>query len=292
MHAQVQFGSLAIVASTRSPLPWKNKMASTIAPWTSLTLTLTLTNAADPKSPTLPYLILPLFPPDCTAIKLFHQINLQNQNFDAPAWFPEEKELDMLPGNITGVPPKFHYYPFCYIDWKEEAQIHNEAALWSSIWTMTARRCFYMFRYMRASTSNYTQPNKATDRVVYSWDGYSSLLLVVDEAMQYIWVFLTKSKDPPLDIVDAFLKKFAHDYGKSICTDQGGKLARAFALSDLLLRKYGYVMEPIGTVSPSQNVAVEVYNGKVAIKMRTLFLRIRPPRKILVVHPLTQSIPP
>ncbi len=139
---------------------------------------------------------------------------------------PGKKELDMLPGNVTGVPPKFHYHPFRYIDWKEEAQIHKQAALWSSIRTTEARRCFYMdFGYMRASTSNYTQPNKATDRVVYSWDRYSSYLLMVNEATRYIWVFLTKSKDPPLDIVDAFLKRFAHDHGSSIRTDQGSKLA-------------------------------------------------------------------
>ena len=106
------------------------------------------------------------------------------------------------------------------------------------------------FGYMRASTSNYTQPNKAKDRVVYYWDKYSSYLLVVNEATRYIWVFLTKSKDPPLDIVDAFLKRFAHDHGSSIRTDQGGKLAESFALSNLLLRKYGYVVEPTGADSP------------------------------------------
>jgi hypothetical protein len=55
---------------------------------------------------------------------------------------PGEKELDMLPGNVTGVPPKFHYHPFCYIDWKEEAQISKQVALWSSIQTTEARRCF------------------------------------------------------------------------------------------------------------------------------------------------------
>jgi hypothetical protein len=143
----------------------------------------------------------------------------------------------MLPGNVTGVPLKFHHHPFCYIDWKEEAQIHKQAALQSSIQTMEARCCFYMdFGYMRASTSDYTQPNKATNRVVYSWDGYSSYLLVVDEATQYIWVFLTKSKDPPLDIVDTFLKWFAHVHGGSISTGQGGERAQSFALSDLLLR--------------------------------------------------------
>jgi hypothetical protein len=61
-----------------------------------------------------------------------------NQLIESEPWMlrlgsPGEKELDMLPGNISGVPPKFHYHLFCYIDWKEEAQIQKQTALRSSI---------------------------------------------------------------------------------------------------------------------------------------------------------------
>ena len=51
---------------------------------------------------------------------------------------------------------------------------------------------------MRSSTSDYAHPNKSTDRVVSFYDGYTSYLLIIDEASRMAWIFLTKSKDPPL----------------------------------------------------------------------------------------------
>jgi hypothetical protein len=77
--------------------------------------------------------------------------------------------------------------------------------------------------------------NKNTDRVVTSYDGFSLYLLIVDEATHFIWVFLTKSKAPPLDIHDSFFACFGHEHGGSVRTDQGSELARSFALSNLLL---------------------------------------------------------
>ncbi len=48
---------------------------------------------------------------------------------------------------------------------------------------------------MDASTSNYSQPSKKNDWIVLSYDGYSSYVLVIDEASRYTWVFLTTSKE-------------------------------------------------------------------------------------------------
>ena len=184
---------------------------------------------------------------------------------------PGEDQLDLLPGNVIGVPPGFHYHPFRFVDWKEEARIQKQAAMRSAERTSECRRRFYMdFGFMRASTSNYTQPSKTTDRVVASYDGFSAYLLVVDEASRYMWVFLTQSKSPPTEIIDTFLSRFGHERGGSIRTDQGGELARSFALSDKVLRSHNYVMEPTGADSPSQNGAVEIYNNKLAIRARTL----------------------
>ena len=136
--------------------------------------------------------------------------------------------------------------------------------------TLEVGRRFYMdFGFIRASTSDYSKPNKSIDRVEDSWDGYSSYLLIVDEASRYIWVFLTKSKEPPLDIIDTFLTRFGHRNGGSVRSDQGGELARSFAYSDLLLRKHKYVVEPTGADSPSQNGAVEIYNAKLAVLVRS-----------------------
>jgi hypothetical protein len=69
------------------------------------------------------------------------------------------------------------------------------------------------FDFMRASTSNYTQPTKTTDRVVLLYDGFSAYLLIVDEASRYMWVFLTHSKSSPIDIIDTFLSRFGHERG-------------------------------------------------------------------------------
>jgi hypothetical protein len=184
---------------------------------------------------------------------------------------PGEQQLDLLPGNVTRIPHGFHYHPFWVIDWKEEARIQKQAAQRSAERTTDCKRRFYMdFGFMRASTSNFLKPNKKYDRVVLSYDGFLSYLLIIDEVSRFVWVFLTNTKEPPLDIVDTFLSRFGHANGGSIRTDQGGELARSFALSDLVLRTHKYVLEPTGADSPSQNGSVEIYNNKLAVCARTL----------------------
>ncbi len=96
---------------------------------------------------------------------------------------------------------------------------------------------------MRASTSDYAYPNKSTDRVVSSHDEYMSYLLVIDEASRMAWVFLTKSKDPPIDIVCVFLTLHGHSDGGCVRTDQGGELASSGAFRDLLMREFSYSLE-------------------------------------------------
>ena len=107
---------------------------------------------------------------------------------------PSKDQLDLLHGNVTGIPPGFQYHPFRFIDWKEEARIQKQAAQQSAKCTTEAKQRFYMdFGFMRASTSDFSRPNKKTNRVVTSCDGFSSYLLIFDEATCFIWVFLTKS---------------------------------------------------------------------------------------------------
>jgi hypothetical protein len=130
---------------------------------------------------------------------------------------PGEDQLDLLTGKVTGIPPGFHYHPFRFIDWKEEAWVQKKATGKSAARITDIGRQFYMdFGFMHASSSNYSRPNKMTDWVIDSWDEYSLYLLVVDEALRYIWVFLTKSKEPPLDIIDTFLDRFGLKIGGSI----------------------------------------------------------------------------
>jgi hypothetical protein len=123
---------------------------------------------------------------------------------------------------------------------------------------------------MRTSTSTFSQPAKKNDRVVLSNDGFLLYLLIIDEASRYAWVFLTNTKEPPINIIDVFLTRFGHEHRGSIRTDQGGELARFFALSYMVLQIHHYVVEPTGADSLSQNGAVEIYSGKLAVHARTL----------------------
>jgi hypothetical protein len=120
---------------------------------------------------------------------------------------PGVHQLNLFPGCITRIPSTFHHHPFHYVDHKEQASIKKRPAQPSLIRTSECKCCFYMnFGFMRASTTDYAQPNKSSERVMSSYDGYTLYLLIIDEASRYAWVFLTKSKDPPLDIVRAFLR--------------------------------------------------------------------------------------
>jgi hypothetical protein len=75
------------------------------------------------------------------------------------------------------------------------------------------------FGVMRASASDYSRPDKSKDRVIQSFDGYSSYLLIVDEASCFVWIFLTASKEPPLAIIREFLTQHGHSDGGSEHTD-------------------------------------------------------------------------
>ena len=45
-------------------------------------------------------------------------------------------------------------------------------------------------------------------KLVTSIDNYRSYLLIIDRASRYIWIFLTKTKHPPISQVQHFLQRF------------------------------------------------------------------------------------
>jgi hypothetical protein len=184
---------------------------------------------------------------------------------------PGVHQLDVLPGNVTGLPSTFEYHPFRFIDFKEQARVCKKAAQRLVVCTKDRRWRFYMdFGFVHSSTLDYSRPQKGKDRFICSYDGFTSYLLIVDKVTRYIWVFLMGSKDPLLDIVAEFLHHHGHEEGGSIRTNQGGKLACSLDFQNLLLCKFHYTLEPTGADSPSQNGAVENYNHKFAVRVRTL----------------------
>jgi hypothetical protein len=74
---------------------------------------------------------------------------------------PSESQLDMLPGNATGIPSVFEYHPFQFLDFKEQACVRKQAAQHTAERTTAIRKCIYMdFGFMCSSCLDYTRPNK------------------------------------------------------------------------------------------------------------------------------------
>ncbi len=94
----------------------------------------------------------------------------------------------------------------------------------------------------------------------------------MDDKSSMIWVFLTKSKSPPLEIIRLFLQTFGRDknVGGFIRCDQGGELARSHTLVDMALTEFGCKVEPTGANSPSQNGQAEKWNNTLAVTTRAL----------------------
>ena len=114
--------------------------------------------------------------------------------------------------------------------------------------------------------------------MVLSYNRYSAYLIIVNGTSQRLWVFLTQSKEPPLDIIQAFMIKFGIG-GSLVLTDQGGKLAQSNKFRNMLQHNFKYIVRPTGSDSPSQNSAAEVNNDKLAVKARTLLYRSGLPAK-------------
>jgi hypothetical protein len=119
---------------------------------------------------------------------------------------PRVTQLDILPGNAVGIPAEFDHHPFWFIDFKAQAQTRKQAAQRLAIWTTERKHRFHMdFGFMWALAFDFSWANRSKDHVILSYDGFSSYLLIVDEASCYIWVFFTHSKEPPLDNISKFL---------------------------------------------------------------------------------------
>ncbi len=84
------------------------------------------------------------------------------------------------------------------------------------------------------------------------------------------WIYLNKSKLPPLEIIRLFLQTFGCNNGGFIWCNQGGELARSHTLVDMTLTEFGYKVEPTGADSPSQNGQAKKWNNTFAVTARAL----------------------
>jgi hypothetical protein len=132
------------------------------------------------------------------------------------------------------------------------------------------QRYFCDFGFIRSSTTDYSRPSPATDRIVHSVDGFNSYLLVVDEFLCYAWVFLCASKEPPIDKMSTFLWVFGLAEGGVLQCDQGGELSKSTRWCLHMLMEFNYKVEPTGADSPSQNGGVERFNQTLGTMTRAL----------------------
>ena len=182
-------------------------------------------------------------------------------------------QLLLIPSHTVGTPSSFKCHPFCFLNVKEDAKIQHQPRGPPDESVLKNGEQFHMdFGFIRASSSDYgiTPPANPEDRVVYSFDGYSSYLLIVDRRSKRGWIFLRKTKEPPVDLVHIFLKKFGLSTGGIIRCDQGGELARSAKFRTMALGACLYVVEPTGADSPSQNGGAERWNGSMATTVRAL----------------------
>ncbi len=108
-----------------------------------------------------------------------------------------------------GLPSLFDFHPCQHIKWKEQTCIWKRAARRIAQKADDISVCFYMdFGFMCTSKIDYGQPDVKLDRVVKSYDGYSSYLLIIDDKSSKMWVFLTCTKEPSIKIVHLFLQSF------------------------------------------------------------------------------------
>ena len=183
------------------------------------------------------------------------------------------EQLSLIPAHTVGTPSAFKCHPFRFLDVKEDAKIQRQPRGPSDESVLKNGEQFHMdFGFIRASSSDYgiTPPANPEDRVVYSFDGYNSYLLIMDRRSKRGWIFLRKTKEPPVDLVHIFLKKFGLPLGGVIRCDQGGELARSAEFRTMALGGCLYVVEPTGADSPSQNGGAERWNGSLATTVRAL----------------------
>ena len=120
---------------------------------------------------------------------------------------------------------------------------------------------------------------KVDNRLVRSHDGYSAYVLIVDHKTRYTWVFLTKNKKPPIQMIKTFLNIYGlkNDGVKLIRTDQGGELARSQQFRNIV-SACGYQVEITGADNSSQN-------GKAERPHRTLANMMRASLENASLHP-------
>ena len=127
---------------------------------------------------------------------------------------------------------------------------------------------FHMdFGFVRGTGYKIKQEHAPT---VTSIDGFSSYLIIVDRVTRYLWIFLTKSKTPPITIAQRILNKFkCKNRHRTVRTDQGKELGKSKNFQDMV-DKEGFTLELTGSDASAQNAIAESPNKYLGNMMRCM----------------------
>jgi hypothetical protein len=108
-------------------------------------------------------------------------------------------------------------------------------------------------------------------RTITSIDGFQSYFLIIDRKTRYVWVFLTKTKQPPLTIFSQFLKEHGHLTAKNrtVRSDKGGELWGSQAFRDIV-HQAGYIMDPTAPHTAFNNAKAKRPNRNFGKTVRCL----------------------
>ena len=177
--------------------------------------------------------------------------------------FPAEWQLDIITQHMDGLPVKLDLHPFTLNLDKADAGV--------SKWPVGKHPLPVREQgFMCASAFDYTHPDLENDHFITSYNGFNLYLAIVDELSKYVWVLLSRSKEPPTAIVSAFLARFGHSASCQHRTDQGGKISCSEAFRTTMFDKHKYVVESTGVDSPSQNGQVKCFNQSLATTVQVL----------------------
>jgi hypothetical protein len=111
----------------------------------------------------------------------------------------------------------------------------------------------------------------ADGHTITSIDGYRSYFLILDTKTRYQWVFLQKTKQPPIDILVNFLKERGHPtaQNRTIRSDKGGELWGSIAFQQAVANA-GYVLESTAPDAAFQNGKAERPNRTLGKMVRSL----------------------
>jgi dUTP pyrophosphatase len=107
-------------------------------------------------------------------------------------------------------------------------------------------------------------------KIVQSIDGHSCYVIVIDRVTRYTWIFLSKTKQPPVATIKQLLTKFKSDNpNRTVRTDQGGELGHSTEFSNMIA-ECGFTLEETGSDASSQNGMAERPNRTYGQMMRCM----------------------